>query len=73
YARDKGNIPPRWYYINISRDLIVRQLKSLIASDVLGQAALFEVSNEGDSTILRAIREFNDGNAVAPITGKSLE
>lgn len=73
YARDKGNIPPRWYYINISRDLIVRQLKSLIASDVLGQAALFEVSNEGDSTILRAIREFNDGNAVAPITGKSPE
>lgn len=73
YARDKGNIPPRWYYINISRDLIVRQLKSLIASDVLGQAALFEVSNEGDSTILRAIREFNDGNAVAPITGKSQE
>lgn len=73
YARDKGNVPPRWYYINISRDLIVRQLKSLIASDVLGQAALFEVSNEGDSTILRAIQEFTDGNAVAPITGKSME
>ncbi|MDE6048077.1 MAG: S41 family peptidase [Paramuribaculum sp.] len=70
FARTEGNIPPRWYYINISRDLIVRQLKSLIASDVLGQPALFEVSNEGDPAIMRAIQELKQGNAVAPITGK---
>ncbi|MBD5241929.1 MAG: S41 family peptidase [Barnesiella sp.] len=68
FARDKGNIPPRWYYINISRDLIVRQLKSLISSDVLGQAALFEVSNESDPAILRAIKELSDGNAVSPVS-----
>ena len=64
----RGSIPPRWYYINISRDLIVRQLKSLISSDVLGQAALFEVSNESDPAILRAIKELSDGKAVSPVS-----
>lgn len=72
YARNEGNVPPRWYYINISGDLIVRQLKSLIASDMLGQAALFEVSNEGDQTILKAIRELEEGNASAPISVPSM-
>lgn len=33
YAAHKG-IPARWYYINISRDLIASQLKALIARDV---------------------------------------
>lgn len=73
YARNEGNVPPRWYYINISGDLIVRQLKSLIASDMLGQAALFEVSNEGDQTILKAIRELEEGNASAPISVPSMQ
>jgi carboxyl-terminal processing protease len=63
YSRDKGGIAPRWYYINISRNLIVRQLKSLIASDILGQSALFEVSNKGDSTVVRAVNEAVSGNA----------
>ena len=35
FARDTEKIPPRWYYINISRDLIVNQLKALIARDAL--------------------------------------
>ena len=57
YTQAKAGIPPRWYYINISQQLIVNQLKSLIASDVLGQAALFRVSNLTDPMVIRAIRE----------------
>lgn len=63
YSRDKGGIAPRWYYINISRDLIVRQLKSLIASDILGQSALFEVSNQADKAVIQAVQEAVSGNA----------
>ncbi len=62
YSRDKGGIAPRWYYINISRDLIVRQLKSLIASDILGQSALFEVSNQADKAVIQAVQEAVSGN-----------
>ncbi|MDE5650326.1 MAG: S41 family peptidase, partial [Duncaniella sp.] len=32
----KAGIAPRWYYINISRDLIVNSLKAMIARNVLG-------------------------------------
>ena len=39
FARDTEKIPPRWYYINISRDLILNQLKALIARDALGTTA----------------------------------
>ncbi len=55
YAQQNAGIAPRWYYINISRDLIVRQLKSLIASDILGQAALFQVQNLTDPMVLRTV------------------
>ncbi|MCH5319639.1 MAG: S41 family peptidase [Paramuribaculum sp.] len=67
YAQEKADIPPRWYYINISRDLIVNQLKSLIASDILGQSALFEMSNRSDEVIQRAIKEIESGKASYPI------
>lgn len=69
YSRVNGGIAPRWYYINISRDLIVRQLKSLIASDILGQPALYEVSNRGDRTVLQAVEEAASGNAGNLLTG----
>lgn len=68
YSRDTGNIPPRWYYINISREVIVNQLKSLIASDVLGQGALFEVSNGSDPVVLQAVRQISQGNTENPVT-----
>ena len=57
YAQQKAGIVPRWYYINISRDLIVSQLKALIASDILGQSALYEVNNLTDPMIIRATDE----------------
>lgn len=71
YAQQKANIPPRWYYINISRNLIVNQLKALIASDILGQAALYQVNNLTDPVVLRTIDEMsrpaaNQPDATAP-------
>ncbi|MDE5688953.1 MAG: peptidase S41, partial [Paramuribaculum sp.] len=68
YSKDNGNIPPRWYYINISRDVIVNQLKSLIASDVLGQGALFEVSNGSDPVVKQAVSQINQGAASNPVS-----
>ena len=66
YAQQKAGIAPRWYYINISRQLIVNQLKSLIASDILGQPALFEVNNMTDPAVAKAVSELNNGMRLTP-------
>ena len=63
----RNGIPARWYYINISHDLIVNQLKALIARDALGYGAYFEISNSADVNVLRAIDELLSGNAAFPI------
>lgn len=70
YAVRKG-IPARWYYINISRNLIVKNLRALIASDILGREYLYQVINTDDATVQRAISELDAGNAVAPILPES--
>lgn len=67
YSQIQGGIAPRWYYINISRDLIVNQLKSLIASDIIGQSALYEVSNLSDEVVKKALKELQQGKATYPI------
>ncbi len=63
----RNGIPARWYYINISHDLIVNQLKALIARDALGYGAYFEISNSDDVNVKRAIEELLKGNAAFPI------
>ncbi|MBD5331270.1 MAG: S41 family peptidase [Bacteroides sp.] len=68
YAQQKAGIPPRWYYINISRNLIVNQLKALIASDILGQSALYEVSNMTDPVVIRTVEEISKNNRISPAT-----
>lgn len=73
YAQQNAQIPPRWYYINISRDLIVKQLKSLIASDLLGQAALFEVSNLTDPMVLRTVEELTGNCGAEMLPARELE
>ena len=40
----RNGVSARWYYINISHDLIVNQLKALIARDVLDYTAYFTMS-----------------------------
>ncbi len=67
YAGQNG-IAPRWYYINISRNLIVNQLKAIIARDILGVSAYFEMFNRMDSTVARALESILSGEADAPVS-----
>lgn len=60
YASDNG-IPQRWYYINNSASLIVNQLRALIARDILGMNAYFEISNTTDNVVTEAVKEINKG------------
>lgn len=56
YAAAQG-VPARWYYIRQSQSLILRQLKAIIARDVLGYSAYIKVLNENDNTLMRAIQQ----------------
>lgn len=62
YCSRTGKIAPRWYYINQSRDLIVSILKALIARDVLGLSAYYEVINRSDITIKKALETLHAGD-----------
>lgn len=66
FAATNG-IPARWYYINLSTPLIVTQLKALIARDVLGLSAYYEVFNKIDNNVNRALQIINNGQADFPI------
>ena len=58
FAQSQGGLAPRWYYINISRDLILSVVKALIARDALGTSAYYEVMNDYDPVISRALDSF---------------
>lgn len=60
YCTRVGNIPPRWFYINQSRELIVNILKALIIRDVLGMSSYYEVINLTDPTVIKAISILSD-------------
>ena len=47
----KNNIPARWYYINQSRELLLRQIKAMIVRDVLGYNEFYRVFYKNDNTI----------------------
>ncbi len=64
YAKDKG-VRMRYYYLNNSRRLIVRQLKALIARDVLGVQAYYEIDLTDDPAVQEAIRQINSGAAAS--------
>lgn len=66
YASQRG-IPARWYYISQSRNLLVAQLKALIARDILGVSAYYEVMNVTDNNVEEALRQLHSGNAASPI------
>ena len=61
-------IAPRWYYINMSRDLIVTQLKAMIARDIFGSQAYYPILNRTDKTVQHALKALNKHKAVFPIT-----
>lgn len=64
----QNNIPARWHYINISRRLILNQLKALIARDAINQQAFYEIYNSRDNCVLEAIKQLRQGAAEIPIT-----
>ncbi len=72
YARRNG-VTPRWYYINISRDLLVNSLKAMIARNIHGVQGYFEVSNLTDPTVQAALDAFGTGKTAIPITVTSVK
>lgn len=62
YVKQNG-VRLRYYYLNNSRRLIVRQLKALIARDVLGLKAYYEIDNTAGTTVLEAIKQIKSGAA----------
>jgi len=59
----RNGVPARWYYVNISRPLLVNVLKALIARDVLGTAAFYEIDNTRDNVVGRALEAIAAGDA----------
>lgn len=72
YAKANG-VPARWYYINISRNLIVKDLKALIARDVFGTSAFYKVNNISDPTVIRALQEMRKGSTKFPVGSSSIK
>ncbi|MCH5326643.1 MAG: PDZ domain-containing protein, partial [Duncaniella sp.] len=66
YAKQNG-VAPRWYYINISRTLLLNTLKAMIARNIHGVQGYFEVNNLTDPTVRTAIKALNTGKSAIPI------
>lgn len=62
YAAANG-VPARWYYIRKSQQLILSQLKAIIARDVLGYPAFIEMLNENDPTVRQALKSLQAGDS----------
>ena len=63
----RNGIAPRWYYINLSSDIIVTNLKALIARDTFGSQAFYPILNRKDNTVLEALKALNQHKAAFPI------
>lgn len=63
----QNKIPARWYYINISRNLIINHLKAFIARDILGSESFYDIYNRVDKSVLTAIEKLQEGKAKFPI------
>lgn len=66
YAAQNG-VPAQWYYINKSRNLIVNQLKALIARDAAGIENYYKIINRRDPVVEKALSEIRNGNNDSPI------
>lgn len=72
YAADNG-VPARWFYITQSKDLIVTQLKALIARDIFGTEAFYPIYNKNDKMIQKAVKAFESNRAAFPIKDEKVE
>lgn len=59
----KNGVPARWYYINKSRELLLNQIKAMIARDVLGYPAFIEMLNRNDSAVKEAYEALRTGKS----------
>ncbi len=66
YAVSNG-LPARWYYINKSRDLLLTQLKAVIARDLVSFNAFLEILNSRDTTIKQAVEALDAGKSPVDI------
>ena len=69
FAAENG-VPARWYYINLSKELIVNQIKALIARDIFGSEAFYPIYNKNDKMIQKAVKAINENKAAFPISDK---
>ena len=61
FAERQGKIIPNWRSLNISREIILNNLKALIARDVLGMGALYQVLNANDPTVAKGVEVLENG------------
>lgn len=62
YAAANG-VPARWYYIRKSQNLILSQLKGVIARDILGYSSFIEMLNEEDPVVKRGLELLRNGQS----------
>ena len=67
YAAAAG-VAPSWYYINQSRNIILTNVKALIARDIFGNQAFYPIVNSDDKTVQAALDALNQHRAAFPIT-----
>lgn len=67
FAAQNG-VAPRWYYINLSRLLLVTHIKAFIARDIFGNQGFYPIFNSTDNTIQEALKAMNRNKAAFPIT-----
>lgn len=66
YASANG-VPARWFYIRKSSDLILTQLKAIIARDILGYPAFIEMLNGSDPVVRRGFELLQKGESPTEI------
>lgn len=59
----KEGVPARWFYVNLSRKLLLRQIKAVLIRDILGFDAYFRIINRDDVMVQRALHELTSGNS----------
>lgn len=66
YASQNG-LPARWYYINRSRDILLNQIKGVIARNLIGYDAFIQVLNQNDKVVQEAVNSLESGKSPVSI------
>lgn len=68
-----NGLPARWYYINKSRDLLINQIRGVLARDLIGYEAFIEILNERDNTVRKAGELLEGGKSPVKIPAMQKE